>query len=58
MFDARRSAFRERMAFGEQQTGGEPPPRPKELLKDAAWMLGVTGYMVAVLLLIGLAFGH
>jgi hypothetical protein len=58
MFNARRSAFLEKMAFGEQQTRGESPPRLKDLLVDAGWMMVVTAYMVAVVLLVGWAFGH
>jgi hypothetical protein len=58
MLTARRTAFLERMAFGQQQTEGESPPRPIDLLTDAASMLGVTGYMVAIVLLVGWAFGH
>jgi hypothetical protein len=58
MFDARRNAFLSRMAFGEQQTGDERPPRLKDLLIDMAWMLGATAYMVAVILVAVAILGH
>ena len=57
MLNAKRSSFLEKMAFGEPQAGNASRPRAIDLLMDAAWMLGVTAYMVAVLLFVAWACG-